>query len=135
MKLPPRPRKGTKCRSHKCRRPATEFDYLGHLVRGYKKLPKRRMMAWERLPYCTVHGLANRFGLDAYKCPSRECLRNRLVAAGGWLNSRTHPEDLYVYIPAEATLVEPPTVEEGPKPIPPAKVHCPWCGTLMREVR
>jgi hypothetical protein len=58
-----------------------------------------------------------------------------LVAAGGWLNSRTHPEDLYVYIPAEATLVEPPTVEEGPKPIPPAKVHCPWCGTLMREVR
>jgi hypothetical protein len=119
---PRRPRKGTRCRW--CRRTAQHFGWLGRLATRNG----RTRVRWERIPFCVIHGVDNEYGLVAYRCSDRECLKKRVASTlgGGWMDLKNFPWDSYVYVPLEATLSEPDH--------PPVKVNCPWCGTPMTQV-
>jgi rubredoxin len=89
-----------------------------------------------RRSFCKIHAIENEFGLVAYRCPSRGCLRRRFISSGGWLDIKGKPEDTYVYVPLEGVL-------EDDEDLPPgvtattlnSLVKCPWCGTMMKPVR
>ena len=92
-----------------------------------------------RHPFCRIHAMQNEFGLWAYRCPSEECFRRRVVASGGWLNVQWNgPEVAYVFIPIEGVLDD----EDEGKLVPGQRrallnsiPSCPWCGARMRALR
>lgn len=129
------PPKGAPCgRFPKCRRAPTRYGWIARLAGGRNKW----RFIHERVLFCEIHAIENEFGLEAYRCPSRTCLRRRIVASGGWLNVRAKPEVSYVYIPLEATLDDDFDDEEATrrKPSPfNSLVRCPWCETPMKLAR
>ena len=89
-----------------------------------------------RRAFCKVHAIENEFGLVAYFCPSRRCLRRRFVSSGGWLNVKGKPEDTYVYVPLEGVLEDDEDLPPGLTPLTlNSIVNCPWCRTRMRPVK
>jgi hypothetical protein len=132
MWMGPRPPKGTKCTM--CERPARQYGRMGEFQRPITRKWRGNRLVWKRFPFCRIHAVSNEFGLEAYRCPNRVCARERKDFGGPSFRPRLSPEDTYVYIPVEATIPDFP--DDGkPHTIPPAKVHCPWCLTLMKEVR
>jgi hypothetical protein len=120
-----RPKRGVCYWAH-CRRRAERQSTLYQWREGTKA-----QFRAIRHAFCRIHAIENEFGLVAYRCTSKRCLRRRVVASGGWLNTRwSGPEIAYVFIPLEGVLDEESTSVSTPAPLN-SMPHCPWCGALL----
>lgn len=129
-----RPRAGTRCWcAPSCRRAAARFVYLARL----KARRARAHFSYRRIAVCWIHAVEFDFGLIAFACPSRTCLRRRVRLSGGWLDLNQSRESSYVYVPLLGVVRDDAASSPGPGPDDVTRVtvpHCPWCGTSLGAV-
>lgn len=129
-----RPRAGTRCWcAPRCRRAAARFVYLAR----FEARRARANFSYRRVPVCWIHAVEFDFGLIAFACRSRTCMRRRVRLSGGWLDPNGSRESSYVYIPLLGTLQDDAATTPGPCLDDVRRLgapHCPWCGTPLEAV-